>query len=159
MLDTINKEMKCHFICCHKKFIIFIFVLAIISLTSSVKLCNAVQLKQISQKSNYVSLLYFEESRSKLQYSGLEFRNTDELIELSNSFDFTFYPAFFMHHKAVHGGSVESVKIFASNGTYTWNIEIFSDNTILINYKYYASGIIFNKKSDLIDRVKLLFLD
>ena len=39
------------------------------------------------------------------------------------------------------------------------NIEIFSDNTILINYKYYASGIIFNKKSDLIDRVKLLFLD
>lgn len=45
MLDTINKEMKCHFICCHKKFIIFIFVLAIISLTSSVKLCNAIQLK------------------------------------------------------------------------------------------------------------------
>ena len=64
-----------------------------------------------------------------------------------------------MHQKAVHGVSVESVKIFASNGTYTWNIEIFSDNTILINYKYYASGIIFNKKSDLIDRVKLLFLD
>ena len=91
----LNKKMKCHFICCYKKIIIFIFVLAIISLTSSVKLCNAVKLKQIIQKSNYVSLLYFEESRSKLQYSGLEFRNTDELIELSNSFDFTFYPAFF----------------------------------------------------------------
>ena len=150
----LNKKMKCHFICCYKKIIIFIFVLAIISLTSSVKLCNAVQLKQIIQKSNYVSLLYFEESRSKLQYSGLEFRNTDELIELSNILS-----SIFLHHKAVHGGSVESVKIFASNGTYTWNIEIFSDNTILINYKYYASGIIFNKKSDLIDRVKLLFLD
>ena len=102
---------------------------------------------------------YFEDSQSKLQHNNLEFKEKRELIELSNELDYTFYPAIFSNHGFAHESSVESIKIYASNGDHAWNIEIFSDNTILINYKYYAYGIIFNTKKDLIDRVKQLFLD
>ena len=65
-----------------------------------------------------------------------------------------FTRTFFFSQNTAHDIPLRTGKLLLSDGNQTWNLEIYGDSTLRLNYQAYSTGWFSNSTDSLLDRIE-----
>ena len=108
--------------------------------------------------SRIISLTYCEIITSDTACEPIEITEEDTIRELSLLFQKDrFTRTLFFSQKTAHEIPVRTGKLFLSDGNQTWNLEIYGDHTLRLNYQAYSTGWFSNSTDSLLDRIEQIY--
>ena len=122
------------------------------------KIKTTVSLEMLIANSRIISLTYCEIITSDTACEPIEITEEDTIRELSLLFQKDrFTRTLFFSQKTAHEIPVRTGKLFLSDGNQTWNLEIYGDHTLRLNYQAYSTGWFSNSTDSLLDRIEPIY--
>ena len=116
---------------------------------------TTVSLRALIANSERITLIYCEETTSNTACDPIEITEEDIIQELSLLFqEDRFTRTFFFSQKTAHDIPLRTGMLLLSDGNQTWNLEIYGDSTLRLNYQAYSTGWFSNPTDSLLDRIE-----
>lgn len=119
------------------------------------KMKTTVSLGALIANSERITLIYCEETSSTTACDPIEITEEDTIQELSLLFqEDRFTRTFFFSQKTAHDIPLRTGMLLLIDGNQTWNLEIYGDSTLRLNYQAYSTGWFSNSTDSLLDRIE-----
>lgn len=129
----------------------------IVFLVIGYKLTHTIKLENQISSANVVSILCCDYSTHDLDCRNVEIDSSIKKLELANRLKgFKLYPSF-LFNKKNHGIDLKTIRISIFNDENTTVVELYSDKTILVNWKSYRTNLIYsnvNLYSEIADYIE-----
>ena len=115
------------------------------------KMKTTVSLGALIANSKRITLIYCEETTSTTACDPIEITEEDTIQKLSLLFqEDRFTRTFFFSQKTAHDSPLRPGKLLLSDGNQTWNLEIYGDSTLRLNYHAFSTGWFSNSTDSLL---------